>query len=654
MSSSPKTYAWQPTPEQIAQTRLMAFMKENGIADYDTLLERSNADPAWFWDTLLKRTEIQAFEPYTQVLDLSRGKPWARWCVGGTTNVVLNCLDRYVGTPVMEQEAVVWEGEDGAIRRWTYARLNDTVSQLAEGLRSLGLGKGDMIGLYVPMLPESVAAFHAIAKIGGIVMPLFSGFGANALAVRMNDAGCKAVITVDGTLRRGQAVNLKQVLDQAAGDVPTLEHVIVIRNRDMPVTMQPGRDHWAHDLMEGKPTTSRTEPMQDDEPLMVVFTSGTTGKAKGTVHSHWGFMGVIARDLGMIMEFSPGDRLLWISDMGWVVGPLVSVSSLMFQATAVLVEGGPDYPGEDRVWRLIEDHKVTVMGIAPTIVRSLMRYGADKPARHDLSTLRMAVSTGEPWNPDSWTWFHQHILGGDKPIMNISGGTETGASIVTNTLIHPMNPCTFAGPAPGTGADVVDPQGNSVSRGQVGELVVRTPFISLTRSLWQDDERYMETYWNKIPDMWVHGDWAMIDEDGFWYILGRSDDAFNVAGKRTGPSEVEALVMAAGGLAEAAVVGVPDDIKGEAVVCVCVPAPGVTPDAALDEKLSKAVMDGLGKPYKPREIIYVHDLPKTRSMKVMRRVVKAVYMDKDPGDMAALVNPEAVEDLKATLRGRQK
>ena len=643
-------FAWAPTPEMIANSRLTAYMQAHGLRDYEMLLQKSDEDPAWYWDSVIKYCDIRYFKPYEKVLDLSGGKPWARWCVGGTTNVVLNCLDKYVGTPTMQQEAVVWEGEDGTIRRWDYAALYAEVNRIAAGLRSLGLGKGDAVGLYLPMLPESIAALLAVAKIGAIILPLFSGFAPNAVAVRMNDGGAKALITADGTLRRGQLVNMKAVVDEAAQDIPTLQHVIVIRNRELPVTWQAGRDHWFHELAPGHQGDEPTEPMLDDEPLMVAFTSGTTGRAKGTVHSHWGMPTKVAFDFGVMMEFSPGDRLLWISDMGWIVGPLLGIMTTMLGGTIVLAEGGPDYPEQGRIWRLVQDHRVNMLGIAPTVVRTLMRYGADKITPYDLSSLKLAVSTGEPWNPDSWNWFFEHVCKRKVPIINISGGTETVSAVLTNTLIHPMKPCSFATATPACGADIVDAQGHSVGPGQVGELVFRTPFISLTRGLWNDRERYLDTYWSKIPDMWVHGDWAQRDEDGLLYILGRSDDAFNVAGKRTGPAEVEALLMETGRVAEAAVVGVPDEIKGEAVVCVCVPAAGVIPGAELDALLSKAVMDGMGKPYKPREIIYVRDLPKTRSMKIMRRVVKAVYTGGNPGDLAGLVNPEALPEIAKAMQ----
>jgi acetyl-CoA synthetase len=644
--------AWVPDRELVERSNMLAFLRAHGIADYDALVKRSEEDLAWFWDAVIRHGDLRFYRPYDQVVDLSRGAPWARWCVGGTSNIVLNCLDRHLDA-LHAQEALVWESESGSVRRWSYAELNAAVCRCANWLRAQGFRAGDVIALYVPFLPESVAALLAIAKIGAIVQPLFSGFGVSALAERMNHAGAVGAITVDGTVRRGHAVQLKPTLDEAASRVPSLRSVLVIQGADGNVPMKAGRDAWWHEAVESQPPEAATEPVDADAPLLLVYTSGTTGKPKGAILTHTGFATKLLLDMGLVMDFKPGDRILWMSDMGWVVGPIMALGATLMRGTAIITEGGPDYPQPDRMWRLVEQHRVSFLGVAPTIVRTLMRYGLEPVQAHDLSSLRITTSTGEAWTPEAWHWFFEHVCKRRVPFHNYTGGTEISGGILSTTVLHPAKPCAFYGPLPGSGADIVDGQGRPVPPMVKGELVLRQPSIGLTRGLWKDDEgRYEDTYWNKIPGLWVHGDAAYRDADGYYFVTGRSDDVFNVAGKRTGPSEVEALLLGTGRLSMAAVIGAPDPVKGEAVVCVCVPMPGVDPDAALTERLRDAVVAGLGRPFSPRDIFYVADLPKTRNMKVMRRLVRAVYSGEPTGDLSSLLNPESVAELQRVVAAR--
>ncbi len=643
---------WRPGEDLIAGSVLKAFLDRHGLADYDALLARSNADPGWFWDALIAFQDFRFYRHYHTILDASKGAAWADWCLGGTTNIVLNCLDKRIGTPAQDLDAIVWESEQGELVRWSYARVHEETCRLAEGLRSLGLGRGDVVGLYMPMIPRAVVALLAVAKIGGIVLPMFSGFGAPAVASRLNDAGAVAVITTDGTWRRGRKALLKPVIDEAAAAVPGLRHVIVERHLGEKLAWDETRDHaWdALTAAHGR-ADSRTEEMDAAAPFMIVYTSGTTGKPKGTVHCHAGFpIKNGACDLGLCFDLQPSDRLLFFSDMGWIVGPILAYGALLQGACAVLAEGAPDFPDAGRLWRLVQDLKVTHLGVAPTIIRSFMRVGGAGVDTFDFAAMRVSISTGEPWTPDAWEWMFEHVCRRRVPILNYVGGTEIGGGILAGTVMHAMKPCAFGGAMPAMGADIVDEAGAPVAPGEVGELILRLPSIGLTRSLWQDDQRYIEGYWTRYPGLWHHGDWAARDADGFWYVLGRSDDTLKIAGKRTGPSEIETLLMGTGKLAEAAVIGVPDEVKGQAIVCVCSLMPDVADSPALRETLSNALVAGLGHPFKPKAILFVADLPKTRNMKVMRRVVRAAVLGEAAGDVSSLVNPEAVQAVADAAR----
>jgi acetyl-CoA synthetase len=646
----PSGAVWWPDRSTVENANLTRFMHALGVDSFEALNERASADPAGFNEALIRFLDYRFEQPYEQVLSLSEGLPFAHWCVGGTTNVVLNCIDRRRGTPRYTQEALVWEGEDGSITRWTFADLDRETCRLAWGLRQLGLGPGDVVGMYLPNLPQAAAAMLAVAKIGGIVLPMFSGFGADAIAQRLTDGRAKALITVDGSLRRGKPVGAKVVADEALQHCPGVQHVVVLGHLATEHGWTAGLDHWWHEIAAGAPddcTAVPTEAMPADDPFLLMFTSGTSGKPKGVVHSHCGFPVKTALDMSICMDLKPEDRFLWMSDMGWLVGPILVFGGLLVGSTVVLAEGAPNYPEPDRLWRLIERHRVSYLGLAPTVARLSMSLDDAAIDALDLSSLRVIVSTGEPWTPEAWQWTFERVGKKKVPLLNYSGGTEVGG-ILTGTVIHPLKPCAFAGPVPGTGADVVDAEGASVGPGVTGELVMRSPSIGLTRGLWHDRERYLQSYWSRLPDLWVHGDFASRDTDGMWYVHGRSDDTLKIAGKRTGPSEIEALLMATGLLLDAAAIGVPDPVKGTAVVCICVPRPGI--DAADAVKtLSAAVVAGLGGPFKPAKVVLVGDLPRTRNMKMMRRVVRASWLGDDPGDLSTLVNPESVHAIRAAL-----
>ena len=649
MSKTDSKFNWLPNEALVSASNLTAFLKQVGLPDYEALVQRADADPERFWGAVMRFFDARFYKPYERVVDLSRGIAWPKWCPGGTTNIVLNCIDKHRGTPTYDQVLIAWEGEDGAVRHLSYRQFDAEVGKLAAALNRLGVGKGDVVALYMPNLPETFVAFFAIAKVGAIIMPLFSGFGPQPLVRRLTDGGAKAVITADGTWRRGTPGAMKPLLDEALAEVPSVEHVIVVRRMGdrLDTPMRAGRDHWWADLLAAVADTSvPTAEMAADDPAVLLFTSGTTGKPKGTIWTHVGATAKLAVDLGLCGDFKAGDRFFFMSDMGWAMGSMCAIVPAFLGGSLLVAEGAPDYPDTGRFWRLAQDHAVTILGVAPTLVRGMMRYGDEAVEQYDFSKVRLTISGGEAWTDTPWLWFFKHVCKEKVPIINVSGGTEIGCSIVTGTVHHPLKPGSFGGPVPGMGADIVDDSGKPVPPGQVGELVLKQASIGMTKSLWKDDERYLDSYWNIIPGMWVHGDFAMRDEDGLYYILGRSDDTIKVSGKRTGPSELEGLLMATGKVSEAAVIGVPDPVKGSAIVCVCVPMPGVVADGALEALLSRAVESGMGASYRPRQVVFVDDLPKTRNMKVMRRVVRSVFRGDNPGDLSSLVNPETVLELQ--------
>jgi acetyl-CoA synthetase len=641
-------FVWHPTPELVAQSNLQRFTKKHGLGSYDELMRRSTTDIAWFWDAVLRDLDIQFYEPYSRVVDLSEGKPWARWCVGGEMNIVHNMLDKYAGTEVDDRLAIKSETEDGTARALTYKELRVQTNKMAAALRSLGLGKGDAVGVFMPMVPEIVIAMLAIIKIGGIFLPLFSGFGAAAIVSRLNDADAKALFTADGTYRRGKFCAMRQVAHEAASQVSTLKHLIVLGTaEDQQAERLPYKTHsWSGLINLSTPgslqPTARTSA---EDPMMIIYTSGTTGRPKGAVHTHCGFPVKSAQDMWHGLDLHPDETLFWMTDMGWMMGPWEVFGTLLLGATMMLYDGAPDFPGPDRVWSLVDRHKVTALGVSPTLIRALRRHGDEIVHQHDLSTLRKFASTGEPWNPDPWMWLFQNVGCGKLPIINYSGGTEISGGIVMGNVLTPMKPCAFSGPLPGMAADVVDENGKSV-RGQVGELVIREPWIGMTRGFWKDRERYIDTYWSRFPDVWVHGDWAAVDNDGLWYILGRSDDTIKIGGKRVGPAEVESILVAHPQVSEAAAIGVPDSIKGEALVCFCVLKKGANGDLTLAGELKKNVGRDLGKALAPREVVFVADIPKTRNAKVMRRIVRAAYLGEKLGDTSALENPASLDEIK--------
>ena len=639
---------WEPSPEVIARSRLKRFMDQHGIDSFAQLLKRADEDIEWFWDAAIKDIDIAFYRHYDKVVDLSEGKPWAKWWIGGKMNIIESCLDRYRDSDARDKLAIIWEGEPGEVRKLTYRELDQQVCKLAGVLRRLGIRPGDRVGIFMPMCPEVAISVLATAKIGAVIIPLFSGYGAEAIANRLRDGEAKLLICADGFYRRGQVVPMKETADKALVSCPTVTRVIVHRRVVREVPWTHGRDYVWEVLLEDEPDRIHTHELNPEDPLMIIYTSGTTGKPKGTLHVHGGFPVKTAQDMAHGFDVGAGDTIFWYTDIGWMMGPWLIFGSLILGATMVLYEGTPDFPAADRLWRMVADHNVTVLGVSPTLVRGLMTHGDEVPAHHDLSSLRILGGTGEPWNPEPFQWFFKNIGGGRIPVINYTGGTEISGGILCGNVITHLRPCAFAGPLPGIAADVVDAEGRSV-RGEVGELVIRNPWPGMTRGFWGDRQRYLDTYWSRFEGVWVHGDWAYVDpEDGLWYVLGRSDDTIKVAGKRLGPAEVESVLVGHPWVAESAAIGVPDELKGEVLVCFVVLRANRQASDQLAAELSDLVATALGKPLRPKAVHFVGDLPRTRNAKILRRVVKSVYIGQDPGDLSSLENPSALAAIGAT------
>jgi acetyl-CoA synthetase len=622
-------FAWSPTPQQLAAANVTRLAERLGCADYHTLHRVSVEEPDRFWRAVADDLELALARPWDRVLDDSRGIEWTTWFEGARLNVADACLHAWARrTP--DATAAVFRGEDGARREWTFAELSRETARIAEALRERGVEPGDRVAVYMPMSPEAAAASHACAHVGAVQVPIFSGFAAPAIVQRLQDSGAKVVITADYSLRRGARVPMLETIEDARRESPSVEHVLLWRREPMT---------WADELGPGELPALEVDA---EHPYLLAYTSGTTGRPKGALHVHGGFLLSIAREAAYQADLRAGDRVLFATDMGWIMGPWTVVGAGALGATVIYMEGAPDRP-PDRLWRLVEEERVTMLGLSPTLVRALIPHG-DPDA--DLSSLRALTTTGEPWNAGPYDWLNEHVAGGGRiPIVNISGGTEVGACFLSVTPMAPAKPVSLGFPALGQAMDVYSPEGEPL-RGEVGELVCTRAWPGMTRGIWGDDERYLETYWRRFPGVWTHGDWASVDEDGYWYLHGRSDDTLNIAGKRIGPAELESAALDHPAVAEAAAIGVPHEVKGETAWLFCVLKPGAEADA---DGVKAAVVGVLGKAFAPERVLFVAELPKTRSAKIVRRAVRATALGEDPGDLSTLENPDSLTEIAGAV-----
>jgi acetyl-CoA synthetase len=737
--------AWTPTPDVIERSRLMEFMRQVGVSTWDELYDFSIGDVEKFTEEVLRFLHINFDPPYEKLLDLADGIEFPKWFRAETDsnnsspitghhsgtaglNITTMCLDRWQTDEMREQPALIWEGEEGGSLTLTYSDLLREVTNCADKLCDLDIKQGDAVGIHLPMIPETVVSLLAINRIGAIAVPVFSGYGIDAITSRMEAVGAKAIFTADGFPRRGKPFDMLTVAARAVANVATIKSVIVVERNSHISKGEPARldhiearenrreearryEHLRNDLFGGRKVAiwglgrdtisscGLTDPARTsaEDPLIILYTSGTTGKPKGIAHTHASFPIKAAQDMAFGTDVGRGTRISWYTDIGWMMGPWLIYGALINGATICIYDGAPDYPTPDRMWKFCAKHEVEILGISPTLVRALASHeesvsgpqaskGSTEPVhnsgstehfppnrkdakeetrkmpfqRHDLSSLRAFASTGEPWNPAPWWWLFEKVGNSKLPIINYSGGTEISGGILMGNMLLPQKPCSFPAPCPGMDVDILDEKGDPVAPAQVGELVIKQPWIGMARGFWQERERYLETYWSRFKNIWVHGDWARRDQDGDYFILGRSDDILKVAGKRVGPAEVESLLVAHAAVAEAAVIGVPDEKKGTAMVAFAVLTGAQASLLELDDgessktvalrvELKSLVATDMGKPLAPSRIHFVGALPKTRNAKVMRRVIRSAYLGEDPGDLSALENPGAVEEIQALI-----
>ncbi len=624
-----------PSADVVNNANIMAYMKSKGFDDYEKFYQWSLANRDEYWDDLAK--ELHWFEPWQKTFEWTN-KPFFKWYVGGKMNIVYNCLDRHMETATRDKVAYYWEGDDGATRTLTYKDLFELTNRLAKGLQNLGIGKGDRVAIYMPGIPEQVAALLAVARIGAAHTVVFGGFAASALRDRIIDAEAKAVITADGSYRGGKTIELKKLTDEAVAETPTIEHVIVARRLGNDVNMQAGRDIYIDDLIKDIPadTVVPCEPMDSEDMLYILYTSGSTGKPKGVVHVHGGYAVGVYATTKFVFDIKPDDIYWCAADIGWVTGhSYIVYGPLMNGVTSILFEGTPTYPAPDRFWSIIEKYKATILYTSPTAIRGLMRFGEEWPAKHDLNSLRLIGTVGEPINPEAWMWYRKNIGRNELPIMDTWWQTETGSIMISPTPILPLKPGSATRPLPTIDADIVNSSAQSVSLGQGGFLIIRHPWPSQMRTIYGDPARY-ETYWNTIEGVYFAGDAATRDEQGYYRVQGRVDDVIKVSGHRLGSMEIESSLVSHPAVAEAAAIGKPDEIKGEHVKVFVILKNGYEASDEMAKELKLHVRTSVGPLAVPDELEFTPALPKTRSGKIMRRVIRARELGQPVGDVSTL------------------
>lgn len=672
-SAFDRPIVWQPDPSAYERSRLAAFQKKVGCATREQMVERASKDPEWFWAAVLNDLGIVFRTAPECVYRMGADPTRPIWCPGGKMNITESCLDRWVQSGCGSKVAVVAESEAGRKESLTYSELLDQVEQATVHLQTGGVRPGDVVAIMMTMTPDLITAFLAVVRCGAVALPLFSGFGPGAIAARLQESGARFAILDAVSSRRGKEVSMWESFQAALPQQIPLECVWV-RGKELPPLIKPdgvnrgsGSDHEAlrwerwphpfHPLERKKPakesTSAHVAVVDAEAPALLIFTSGTTGRPKGAVHTHCGFPIKAAQDMQHAMDLGPGDTLHWVTDIGWMMGPWAIFGALLNGMTLALYDGAPDFPDIGRLWRFVDEHRISFLGLSPTLARLYMQAPDGKPQPDQVRHLRAVGSTGSPWDSASWEWVFRNVLGSNKPIINYSGGTEISGGILSGNVYSPLKPCAFSGPVIGMDAEVVL-QGNRAAIGETGELVIRNHWIGMTRGFWKNDPRYFSTYWQQNPGVWTHGDRCFVDADGLWYLVGRSDDTIKIAGKRLGPAEVETIVAQDSRIRESAAIGVPEPTKGECLVVFCVPEgqrPIENPEARdqLCQDIKERIARELGKPLAPHAVILTRSLPKTRNSKTIHRMCRAVYLGEDPGDTSSLERPSALEDLREAV-----
>jgi acetyl-CoA synthetase len=634
-----ETRVFPPPHEFAANAHIKSF------EEYEALYAEAAADPAAFWAK--QAEDLHWFRKWDTVLEWN--EPHAKWFEGGKINIAYNCLDRHLDTPRADKTAIIWEGEPGETRTLTYRELHTEVGKFANVMKRLGVRTGDRVALYMPLVPELAMAMLACARIGATHTVIFGGFSADAIRDRVNDGQCKLVVTADGGYRRGREIKLKPIVDEAAAQCPSIQNIIVFKRTGSEITMMPSRDYWWHDLMENVAADCPAEELDSEHPLYILYTSGTTGKPKGILHTTAGYLTQAAYTAKMVFDLKDEDVYWCTADIGWVTGhSYVVYGPLANGATVFMYEGAPNHPDFDRFWDIIERHKITIFYTAPTAIRAFIKWGEQYPLKHDLSSLRLLGSVGEPINPEAWMWYHEVIGKGKCPIVDTWWQTETGAMMISPLPgATPTVPGTATRPLPGIIMDIVTKAGVSVGTNEGGYLVIKHPWPAMLRTLWGDDERYKRTYWSEIPGCYFAGDGARRDERGYYWIMGRVDDVINVSGHRLGTAEIESALVSHEAVAEAAIVGRPDDLKGSAIAAFVTLEGTHHGSDALKEELRAHVAKEIGALAKPDDIRFTDMLPKTRSGKIMRRLLREIASgSKVAGDVTTLEDLGVLEKLR--------
>ena len=616
-------------------------MKLHGISNLEQLSKKANNDLEWFWKEVEQYVGIVWDKPYHQVLDLSKGIPFPTWFVDGKTNIYKSSVEKF-SKICPNKIAYTFVSEDGEISQITYLELEKKVCKLANSLKSLGIQKGDVVAIYLPMIEESILAILASAKIGAVQTVIFSGYSSESLQIRLQDCKAKILFVCDGFQRKGKGISQKNIIEVATQNTD-IEKIIVIPYKGIDIYEKSENVLFYHDLISSQSESCLTEITSSEDPLFILYTSGTTGKPKGVVHVHGGFSVFAGYQAAFLIDTTESDVILWPADIGWITGLVWNVYGLLIQgASAIIYDGALDFPNFDRIWNMLHDYNATIFGISPTAVRLFKKNNVNPLKIHSLDKIKNIPTTGEPLDEDSWRWLFEKVGSCKIPIMNLSGGTEIGGAMLSVFPGMKLKPSTVGIPCPGIHLDVYDDNGNSV-RGKDGYLVIKSPWPAMTRGLLNDNKRYLQTYWSRFENIWFHGDYVFVDNDGLWYMKGRADDVINVSGHRMSTAEIEHVVISHGKISDAASIAIPDDITGEAIILFVVPEGKIEED--LDVEITNYISEKIGKLAKPKFVYVISDLPKTRTGKIMRRLLKAKLLGSTLGDLSSLENPHVLDEI---------